>query len=132
MILDKHTQPIYVPKNLYVCVNPNFDKLNKTFNLSKFGDIEEEFNGCNGITYYLIKNLSDDKLCMLVILNVESLSKYDDDQAINTIAHEAFHVTNEMLNYCGVEFNAHGNESYAYLIGWVAQCIYKTYVKTKK
>lgn len=132
MILDKYTQPIYIPKDLYVCVNPNFNKLNKIFNLSKFEDASDQFDSCNGVTYYLIKNLSDNKLCMLVILNIESLSKYEDDQAINTIAHEAFHVTNETLNYCGVEFSNHGNESYAYLIGWIAQCIYKTYVKTKK
>lgn len=132
MILDKYTQPIYVPKDLYVCVNPNFNKLKTLFKFSDDYDIERDFEGSNGMTFYLIKNVKEDRLCILVILNMKSLSEYDTDQAINTIAHEAFHVAHETLNYCGVEFTANANETYAYFIGWAAQCIYKTYIKTKK
>lgn len=44
--------------------------------------------------------------------------------SISTIAHEAFHAANFILEYVGADFFMDGtNEHWAYLIGWVAECI---------
>lgn len=43
---------------------------------------------------------------------------------IETIAHEAFHAAQDMLTYIQQDFVYDGtNESWAYLIGWIALCI---------
>lgn len=49
---------------------------------------------------------------------------------INTCAHEALHVCMEIYTKIGEKvFVQDSNELFAYLIGWVTECIYKTWTK---
>jgi len=42
---------------------------------------------------------------------------------INTICHEAFHITSGVLEAAGMELVSGSEEAYAYLIGWVGEKI---------
>ena len=49
---------------------------------------------------------------------------------VNTCAHEALHVCMRIYSKIGEEvFKDDSNESLAYLLGWVTECIYKTLTK---
>ena len=49
---------------------------------------------------------------------------------INTCAHEALHVCMDIYAKIGEKvFEQDSNELFAYLIGWVTECIYKTWTK---
>jgi hypothetical protein len=56
------------------------------------------------------------------------------DAGVNTIAHEAFHIANGVLDDVGMKLCENSEEGYAYLIGWVAEQIEKTIkqIKTTK
>ncbi len=47
------------------------------------------------------------------------------DASINTITHEAFHITSGILDDVGMKLCDNSEEGYAYLIGWVAEKIDK-------
>lgn len=49
---------------------------------------------------------------------------------VNTCAHEALHVCMNIYSKIGEKvFEQDSNELFAYLIGWVTECIYKTWTK---
>lgn len=49
---------------------------------------------------------------------------------INTAAHEALHVCMDIYSKIGEDvYKNDSNELFAYLIGWITECIYKTWTK---
>jgi hypothetical protein len=55
------------------------------------------------------------------------------EDAINTIAHEATHVTDYMYDSLGLSAECfHRNENYAYLLGWAAGSISSSLIKFKE
>lgn len=133
LILDKYKQEIYPPYNLYVMANHNVEDITNRFVWDDGASIDPvELDNYQGITYGLVyhKEDKDKLLSVLVCLNYE---KFDDDiDAINTIAHEAFHVVFRILHHCNVDLCECTNEPYAFLQGWATKCIYQTYKKCKK
>ena len=133
LILDKYTQDIYPPYNLYVMINNTTEDISKRFVWDDGVEIDKvDPDNYQGITYGLVYNKDDkDKtLSVLVCLNVD---KFDDDiDAINTISHEAFHVVFRIFNHCNVYLSEDTNEPYAFMTGWATKNIYKTYKKYKK
>lgn len=64
------------------------------------------------------------------ILNVFGNTKLEKDtDLINTIAHEAMHVVLDTFNKMDEVVSVHVQEPYAYYIGWLCECIYKSYKK---
>lgn len=60
--------------------------------------------------------------------NVKGIDKNVD--LINTCAHEALHVCMRIYSKIGEEvFKDDSNELFAYLLGWVTECIYRTWTK---
>lgn len=53
-------------------------------------------------------------------------------ELIATIAHEAFHASNTMMNSFGARPDAMNDEPQAYLLDWIVKEIYKTYLKHKE
>lgn len=54
------------------------------------------------------------------------------DANTNTICHEAFHVTYEVLKSAGMKLGGKSEEAYAYLIGFVAEKIENEIIKHNK
>lgn len=53
-------------------------------------------------------------------------------ELIATIAHEAFHASNTMMNCFGARPDAMNDEPQAYLLDWIVKEIYKCYLKHKE
>ena len=64
------------------------------------------------------------------ILNTYGKTKLErDTDLINTIAHEAMHIVLDTFDKIGEIVSVHVQEPYAYYIGWICECIYKSYKK---
>ena len=48
---------------------------------------------------------------------------------INTISHEALHAALSVYAYIGQDVDVNNDESLAYFVGWISECIYKTWTK---
>lgn len=131
-IIDKYIQPIYVPHILYVCKNYTKDKIDKLFEFVDGSSIFVDNKGTYmATTCYGVKEKATNKLCIVVLLEecVSSKYKKDKDEVNSTVAHEAFHVADEILKYCEISLDEGSKEAYAYMVGWAAECIFKTVAK---
>ena len=132
-ILDKYTQDIYPPYNLYVMINHTAEDISKRFLWDDGEEIDKvDLDEYQGLTYGIVYNKNDKNglLSVLVCLNCDKFN--DDVDAMNTIAHEAFHVVFRIFNHCNIPLSKDTNEPYAFMTGWAAKNIYNTYKKYKK
>ena len=131
MIVDKYNT-VY-SFDVYVVLNPSKDELDKLFKWSESGNIKSEKNdnsiydeknkkysaySCIGV----IDNSNGRRCFVVIINNIGTDELYD----INTVSHEAFHITMELLNACDMQYSEDNCEAYAYLQGYITECIYKT------
>ena len=131
MIVDKYNT-VY-SFDVYVVLNPSKDELDKLFKWSESDNIKSEKNdssiydeknkkysaySCIGVI-----DKSNGRRCFVVIIN--NIGK-DEMYDINTASHEAFHITMELLNACDIQYSEDNCEAYAYLQGYITECIYKT------
>lgn len=64
------------------------------------------------------------------ILKVFGNNKLEKDtDLINTIAHEAMHIVLDTFDKISEVVSVEVQEPYAYYIGWICECIYKSYKK---
>ena len=131
MIVDKYNT-VY-SFDVYVVLNPSKAELDKLFKWSESDNIKSEKNdnsiydeknkkysaySCIGVI-----DKSNGRRCFVVIINnIGTDELYD----INTVSHEAFHITMELLNACDIQYSEDNCEAYAYLQGYITECIYKT------
>ena len=131
MIVDKYNT-VY-SFDVYVVLNPSKDELDKLFKWSESDNIKSAKNdnsiydeknkkysaySCIGVI-----DKSNGRRCFVVIINnIGTDELYD----INTVSHEAFHITMELLNACDIQYSEDNCEAYAYLQGYITECIYKT------
>lgn len=131
MIVDKYNT-VY-SFDVYVVLNPSKDELDKLFKWAESDNIESAKNdssiyddknkkysaySCIGVI-----NKSNGRRCFVVIINSIGTDELFD---INTVSHEAFHITMELLNACDMQYSEDNCEAYAYLQGYITECIYKT------
>lgn len=131
MIVDKYNT-VY-SFDVYVVLNPSKDELDKLFKWSESDNIKSEENdnsiydeknkkysaySCIGVI-----DKSNGRRCFVVIINSIGTDELYD---INTVSHEAFHITMELLNACDMQYSEDNCEAYAYLQGYITECIYKT------
>ena len=53
----------------------------------------------------------------------------EEDDLISTISHESYHLTFDLIKDKGDNLVDDNQEAAAYLLGWIAKCIYKTVKK---
>ena len=131
MIVDKYNT-VY-SFDVYVVLNPSKGELDKLFKWSESDNIKSEENdnsiydeknkkysaySCIGVI-----DKSNGRRCFVVIINSLGTDELYD---INTVSHEAFHITMELLNACDMQYSEDNCEAYAYLQGYITECIYKT------
>lgn len=89
---------------------------------SKYPDFKDvEFaDSCMG-KYMYIRSSGE---CFLWLKNIPS-----NLEDINTLTHEAFHITVYLLEGKGVKFDINNHEQYAYLNGYINQKIFETLCK---
>ena len=131
MIVDKYNT-VY-SFDVYVVLNPSKDGLDKLFKWAESDNIKSEENdssiydeknkkysaySCIGVI-----DKSNGRRCFVVIIN--SIGTYELFD-INTVSHEAFHITMDLLDACDIQYSEDNCEAYAYLQGYITECIYKT------
>lgn len=126
-IIDKYIQPIFIPKELVVCKNITIEELNKIYSYSGGKDLEP-FDQYDAVTYRAI-DISTKKKVLLVVLNMEFMSKSKLLEKIDICSHEALHATSSILQECGIQLTDETEETYAYMQGWITKCIYETMIK---
>ena len=131
MIVDKYNT-VY-SFDVYVVLNPYKDGLDKLFKWAESDNIKSEENdssiydeknkkysaySCIGVI-----DKSNGRRCFVVIINSLGTDELFD---INTFSHEAFHITMDLLDTCDMQYSEDNCEAYAYLQGYITECIYKT------
>ena len=130
LIIDKYSQPIYTPYDVYVCKNFKMEDIRNTFVWSDGAEIEEdELTYCKGETLFTLyrKDDPDKNLCTVILLYVDEFDKGTD--YANVCAHEASHAAFRILSYCGIKLTGDTTEVFAFLEGWITECCVKTYKK---
>lgn len=123
IVVDKYST-VYC-YDIYVVLNPSKDGLDKLFKWEENdSSIYDEKNkkysaySCIGVI-----DKSNGRSCFVVIINSLGTDELFD---INTVSHEAFHITMDLLDACDMQYSEDNCEAYAYLQGYITECIYKT------
>lgn len=101
--------PIYFG-TLHIAFSKNFVKTAKKFKV----ELKDSANDYLGLAV----RISDKKACKYLIL----INRNTPD----VIAHEALHITNYILEDCGITIDTTNDEVQAYLLGWVVTQVIKT------
>lgn len=121
--------------NIAVCNRKCTDKdIINNFLTSDGKEITEEYLSTkpttSAYTFKAIDKRNKYATFVVRILNVFGNTKLEKDtDLINTIAHEAMHVVLDTFNKMDEVVSVHVQEPYAYYIGWLCECIYKSYKK---
>lgn len=110
--------------SLFVIINPDKSVVDKRFSFrqdeSSIIDDEQAY-----YTAYTVRGAYDklaNEYCEIIVIN--KLKNTSDD--INTFAHESFHAAVDILEACHIKLSDDTNEVFAYLIGYLTECVNKT------
>ena len=121
----KSFNPIIYPLILYVAKNLTVDEINKRFVVFD-GDgkecIADEKSICESkaVTFSVVDKRTNNFGVAVILYN---------NATIGTLAHESVHAADIIFEQLGMYtqgFNE-GNEPYAYLVGWITDCLHKIY-----
>lgn len=121
--------------NIAVCNRKCTDKdIINNFLTSDGKEITEEYLSTkpttSAYTFIAIDKRNKYATFVVRILNVFGNTKLEKDtDLINTIAHEAMHIVLDTFDKMNEVISVHVQEPYAYYIGWICECIYKSYKK---
>jgi len=108
----------------------SLDKLRKLYTYGD-GVMLDDFIADGLSTTAVVKRISDNKTCILIKDNkdtdVKSIDKKLDH--INTIAHESLHAVLDIYDIINQKICTCSPEPMCYLIGYIAECVYKTLTK---
>ena len=113
--------PVLYPIKLWVVVTNDNKILNERFEWYPKEEINIDFNIHNACTGLAIKKEGKRFGILIVFENNKQLD-------IKNISHETSHAIKRIWNHLGEDY--FGDESTAYLAGWIADCCWK--VKTGK
>lgn len=115
-----------VVANRYV----SLEKLKKLFTYSDGVELDN-FIVEGMATTCTARRISDNKTCILIKDNADSVVKSVDKKLdrINTIAHESLHAVLDIYDIIQQEVYKGSSEPMCYLIGYIAECVYKTLTK---
>lgn len=107
------------PRKIWVAINVPTERLNKTL------DGIEDMDKCSDATTITTgRTIPDKKGGILIRFNRM------EDVTASTVTHESIHAALFVFEYIDAVVNAENQEPFAYLAGWIADCIWQ--VKTGK
>ena len=128
-IIDTYTTIYYVDivvANKYTTL----EELKELYTYSDGVELDDNVTNHECSTSTCIRK-SDNKDCILVKYNrpsdIVGVNKKED--FINTISHEAGHVVMDIYWHMGQRITDDSQEPFCYLLGYAAECIYKTLSK---
>lgn len=128
-IIDTYTTIYYVD---IVVANKysTLDELKQLYTYCNGDELDSRVTDCECTTTTCTR-ISDNKSVILVKYNNDSSIKGIDKQLdlINTVAHEAGHVALDIYDHMNQGVCNCSPEPFCYLLGYAAECIYKTLTK---
>ena len=125
-MIDKYDLTIY-PCKLWVCTD--FKEFKNRFrNRNSNNEIEDLPDDYDAVTYGLLKGKRTKDLGFAVVVLCD-LKTLGGSKIVEIISHEASHVANRIFDWLGIRLDANNDEPYAYLIGYITSCIWKTVSK---
>lgn len=108
----------------------NLERLQKLYTYPD-GVVLDDFIIDGLATTTVVKRISDNKTCILIKDNKDSDVKSIDKKLdhINTIAHESLHAVLDIYDIIQQKVCTCTPEPMCYLIGYIAECVYKTLTK---
>jgi hypothetical protein len=108
----------------------SLDKLRKLYTYGD-GVMLDDFIADGLATTAIVKRISDNKTCILIKDNKDTDVKSVDKKLdyINTIAHESLHAVLDIYDIINQKVCTCTPEPMCYLIGYIAECVYKTLTK---
>lgn len=108
----------------------SLEKLQKLYTYSD-GVMLDDFIIDGLATTAIVKRISDNKTCILIKDNKDTDVKSVDKKldSINTIAHESLHAVLDIYDIIQQKVCTCTPEPMCYLIGYIAECVYKTLTK---
>lgn len=121
-IVDKYST-VYC-FDVYVILNPDKNVIDKQFEWAEDNTsiLDDKYNTYTAYTVSGAWDKKEKKDCVIIVLN----NLKDDVDNMNTFAHESLHAAMDILGSCGVKYSGDSAEAYAYLVGYIAECVYKT------
>lgn len=128
-VIDVYTQPIFSVHQVVVIISNNPNDIPKTIttcdgSVIKIDDCYDNYDGLTYSTGYKYK----DKPCVCIYIHAGIL----EDSVENVASHEALHAATGILDFDGIPHTKDTEECYAYMIGWITECIMKSYKKWLK
>lgn len=106
--------PVIYPRKLWVSVGASTKELNEVF--EEVGDMEDS----SIATVYSVCRTENKMDGMLIRFNNRM------DMTPSVIAHESVHAAMGIYGYVGAEVDLDNQEPFAYLVGWIADCIWQS------
>lgn len=125
MVVDNLPIPIYGGR-IHIIISHDFfgkdlENLSKKYDRNLFGDSRE----CVAFTTSRSNHY-------IFVLSTNFLpKKHFEAELVNTIAHECVHLCSFISKRLGLKLDEDNDEAHAYLTGWFAGEIFKTYLKFK-
>jgi hypothetical protein len=128
-IIDTYSTIYFVDvavANKYVTL----EELKELYTYADGVELDEAILECQCTTTACIRK-SDNKSVVLIKYNHDSIIKGVDNKVdfINTICHEAGHVVLDIYDHMGQKICNCSSEPFCYLLGYIAECAYKTLTK---
>lgn len=121
-IIDKYNT-VYC-FDVYVVLHPDKDTIDKQFEWRENGTsiLEDKYGSYSAYTVSGAWDKAEKKDCVIIVINTLK----DDNDNINTFAHESLHAAMDILSTCGIKYSEDSCEAYAYLVGYITECVYRT------
>lgn len=110
--------PQVYPRRLWVAVGGTFKDIKALFMTMENAELELPID-CLAVTY--VVQTKDDNKYLGHLIWFPSAK----DMTTKNITHEAFHASSDLFCLLGCEMRYDNQEPFAYLVGWVADCIDK-------
>lgn len=111
----------------------NKDIINNFYNIDGSDITEEDLSIKPTTSGYTIKSINKNNRRITFVVRIlksfGSTKLERDADLLNTISHEAMHIVLYTYDKMDEIVSVHVQEPYAYYIGWLCSCIYKSYKK---
>ena len=130
LVIDKYTQPIFPPYDLYICKNFSIEDIQNNFLWEDGCEVKEsEISVGQGLTLSFVYKKDDPEKHYAIVILLWPKYIHGQLEAIEVCSHEAAHAVHHILDYCNMELSDKTTETYAFMQGWATKCCYETYKK---
>lgn len=124
MIIDKYDMNIY-PRKLWVATGWGKEITSK-FKYRDGCELDDCTKTCDAVTYDVQNKISKSYGILIVFFDSERMGG---SKLVGNISHECVHAMTGVFMATGIKPDADNDEPMAYLVGWAAECCWKTLQK---